>query len=270
MEMSVPGHDSGRGSGLTRIWYQSFVDPQEQQPYIQRLQERLAAHAAPGVAYEVHGVSPPDRYLSPLTEFRCAAQVIRNAIQAQEQGYDAFVIGHFQEPGLVECRCAVDVPVVGLGEATMLQACTMGRAFGLVTINPVFIPWHRDQIARLGLERRAAGVRAVDTQVATYIRAFEDEQVYQEVREAFCQEAQPLVEAGAEVIIPAGGLPMLLLAREVGLTVRGAVVLNGIAVAAAAAEAALKLFRQTGVAVSRQGTFAKAPPEAIREFLADR
>jgi Asp/Glu/hydantoin racemase len=269
MTMSVPRRDASSGSGLARVWYQSFVDPQEQQPYIRRLQERLAAYAAPGVAYEVHGVSPPDRFLSPLTEFRCAARVIRNVIQAQEQGYAAFVIGHFQEPGLVECRCAVDIPVVGLGEATMLHACTLGRAFGLVTINPVFIPWHRDQIARMGLDRRAAGVRAVDTQVATYMQAFEHDHAYQQVKEAFCREAEPLVEAGADVIIPAGGLPMLLLAREAGLKVRDAVVLNGIAVVAAAAETALKLLRQTGAAVSRQGTFAKAPPEAIREFLAD-
>jgi Asp/Glu/hydantoin racemase len=266
--MSALQPDSNGGSRPARIWYQSFVDPHEQRPYILRLQERLGECAAPGITFEVHGVSPPDRYLSPLTEFRCAGQVIRNAIQAQEQGYDAFVIGHFQEPGLVECRCALDIPVVGLGEATMLHACTLGRAFGLVTINPVFIPWHRDQIARMGLDRRLAGVRAVDTQVDTYTCAFENEQAYREVKEAFCRQALPLIEAGAEVIIPAGGLPMLLLAREVGLKVREAVVLNGIAVVAAAAEAALKLFRQTGVAVSRQGTFARAPAEAIQEFLA--
>jgi allantoin racemase len=251
-----------------RICYQSFVDPQEQRPYMHRLQEALTAYAAPWARFEVQGVSPPDRHLSPLTEFRCAAQAIRNGVLAQQQCYDAFVIGHFQEPGLVECRAAMDIPVIGLGEATMLYACTLGRTFGLVTINPVFIPWHRDQITRLGLAQRAVGVRAIDTQVATYMQAFEDEAVYQQVKDAFCRQVEPLVEAGAEVIIPAGGLPMLLLARETGLTVQGAVVLNGIAVAVAAAEAALKLYRLTGVAVSRQGTFAKAPPDAIREFLA--
>jgi len=258
----------GDPAGPARIWYQSFVDPQEQRPYMVRLQERLATYASPGIRFEVHGVSPPDRYLSPLTEFRCAARAIRGAIEAQRQGYDAVVIGHFQEPGLVECRCALEIPVVGLGEATMLYACSIGRTFGLVTINPVFLPWHRDQITRLGLGQRAVGVRAVDTQVATYMRAFEDDGVYQRVKEEFCREAEALALAGAEVVIPAGGLPMLLLAREPSLTVRQVVVLNGIAVVAAAAEAALKLFRQTGVAVSRQGTFAKAPPEAIQEFLA--
>jgi len=237
---------------------------------MQRLQETLNAYAAPYVRFEVHGVSPPDRYLSPLTEFRCADRAIRGAIQAQHDGYDAFVIGHFQEPGLVECRAALDIPVIGLGEATMLYACMLGRAFGLVTINPVFIPWHRDQITRLGLGQRAVGVRAIDTQVATYMQAFEDESTYQRVKDEFCHEAALLVESGAEVIIPAGGLPMLLLAREKGLTVQGAVVLNGIAVAVAMAEAALKLHRLTGVAVSRQGTFARCPPEAIQEFLKNR
>lgn len=254
-------------AGPSRIWYQSFVDPQEQSAYIDLLREQLTAYASPAVCFEVHGISPPDRYLSALTEFRCADQAIRNAIQAQQQGYDAFVIGHFQEPGLVECRSALDIPVIGLGEAAMLYACTLGRTFGLVTINPIFIPWHRDQIARLGLGQRAIGVRAIDTQVATYMQAFGDDNVYQQVKEEFRRQVQPLVEAGAEVIIPAGGLPMLLLARENNFTIGGATVLNGIAVVAAMAEVALKLFRLTGVAASRQGTFAKVPPEAIQEFL---
>jgi allantoin racemase len=269
----MTSHLPARGSSSdepARICYQSFVDPEEQRPYMLRLQETLTAYAAPHVRFEVHGVSPPDRYLSPLTEFRCADQAIRRGIRAQQEGYDAFVVGHFQEPGLVECRAALDIPVIGLGEATMLYACMLGRTFGLVTINPVFIPWHRDQITRLGLGQRAVGVRAIDTQVATYMQAFEDERVYQQVKEEFCRQVAPLVEAGAEVVIPAGGLPMLLLAHEKGLTIRGAVVLNGIAVVAAVAEAALKLYRLTGVAVSRQGTFAKAPPEAIQEFLTSR
>ena len=102
------------------------------------------------------------------------------------------------------------------------------------------------------------------------MRAFEDEEAYRQMKEDFERQARTLVDAGAEVIIPAGGLPMLLLAREKDFTVDGAVVLNGIATAAVAAEAALKLQRLTGAAVSRRGTFAKAPPEAIDEFLASR
>ncbi len=51
--------------------------------------------------------------------FRIAARVIRNALEAERQGFDAFVVGRFQEPGLNESKAAVDIPVVGLGEATI-------------------------------------------------------------------------------------------------------------------------------------------------------
>ncbi len=267
----MPSTDFAPNSDATRparIWYQSYVDPVAQQPYTRRLEEFLSAFASPHIQFEVHGISPPDRYLSPLTEFRCAAQVIRNAIQADAQHYDAFVIGHFQEPGIVECRSAVEIPVVGLGEATMLHASMLGRTFGLVTINPCFIPWHRDQIIAMGLAQRSAGVRAIETQVSDYMDAFESSAAYERVKKLFSREAQSLVEAGAEVIIPAGGLPMLLFAREKAWGISGAPVLNGIASVVAMSEAALKFYRQTGVAISRQGTYAKSPPEAIQEFLA--
>ena len=94
-----------------RVWYQSFVDPAEQAPYIDRLRDRLRMLASPGITVEVHGISPPDRYFHPITEFRCAQQTIHAALEAERAGYDAFVIGHFQEPGLTECRGAVDIPV---------------------------------------------------------------------------------------------------------------------------------------------------------------
>jgi allantoin racemase len=76
--------------------------------------------------------------------------------------------------------------------------------------------------------------------------------------------------AEAEVIIPAGGLPMLLFARECPFVIDGAPVLNGIAVVAKAAEMALALKDITQVFVSRRSTYAKAPAEAIKEFLAFR
>src|SRR5947209_14685616 len=121
-----------------RVWYQSFVDPAQERPYIERLEAFLAYAADLDFSYHVHGISPPDHHLHALTELRCSVQAIRNAVEAGKQGYDAFVLGHFQEPGLVECKSVLDVPVVGLGETTTLYACGLGRKVGLVTINPVF------------------------------------------------------------------------------------------------------------------------------------
>src|SRR5205085_7940358 len=57
-----------------RIWYQSFTDPDADAPYFTRLNEYLQSIAGPG--YEIHlfGLRPGDRFLHPITEFRCAAQ----------------------------------------------------------------------------------------------------------------------------------------------------------------------------------------------------
>jgi allantoin racemase len=253
-----------------RIWYQSFVHPVEQKPYIERLQAYLHEAASPGVAFEVHGLDPPDRYFHPLTEFRCAAQTIRNALEAERAGYDAFVIGHFQEPGLLQVRGAVDIPIIGLGEASMLTALSMAGKVGLVTIDPVFIDWHQRQIALHCLAERVSGVRAIRVDLAGFMRAFTDESAYAKLRDDFIAQVGPLIAAGAEVILPAGGLPMLLFSRERPFVIDGALVLNGIAVAVKAAEMALALQNLTGAVVSRRGTYAKASPACVQEYLRAR
>ena len=50
----------------------------------------------------------------------------------------------------------------------------------------------------------------------------------------------------------------------------GALVLNGIAVAAKAAEMTLALQSLTGAVVSRRGTYAKASPACVAEYLRAR
>ena len=250
----------------SRVWYQSFTDPDVDSAYFDRLSAYLRSVAGPGIEIDAHGIQPGDRYLHPITEFRCAAQVIANAIEAQDRGYCAFVIGHFQEPALSEARAAVDMPVIGLGEASMFHACTLGRKVGLVTINPIFVPYHEEQIARHGLGERVVAVRAVQAQVADYNRAFDDEEMYARMREEFAAQIEPMLELGVDVIVPAGGYPMLLFARERAFTIGGATVLNGLPVAVCAAETAVRLRELNGCGTSRRGTYALPPIEAVAEF----
>src|SRR4029453_10108760 len=164
------GPGMAESSRLARLWYQSFVHPIEQALYIERLQASLDAAASPGIRFEVHGLDPPDHLFHPLTEFRCAAQAIRNALEAERAGYDAFVIGHFQEPGLLEIRGAVDIPVIGLGEANLLAGLGMGYRLGLVTIDPVFVPWHDRQVKMHGLGERVVGTAALKMNLPAFMK----------------------------------------------------------------------------------------------------
>jgi Asp/Glu/hydantoin racemase len=249
-----------------RIWYQSSTDPDADRPYFTRLGSYLRSVSSQGCEVEAFGMQPGGRHLHPITEFRCAAQVIANALIAEQQGYDAFVIGHFQDPGLAEARSAVRIPVIGLGEAAMLHACTLGRRIGVVTINPVLVSTLEDQIARYGLQQRVIAVQAVNAQTEQFNRAFDDEREYRSLREAFAAQAEPMLGLGVDVIVPAGGYPMLLFAREPSFTIGGATVLNGLPVAMAAAETAIRLSRLNGTGTSRRTAYVLPPGEAVAEF----
>jgi len=92
-----------------RIWYQSYVDYENGKTYWDRLRKHLEAVVDPGTAVDIKGITPHDSYAHALVEMRCAREVICNAVRAEREGYDAFVIGHFQDAGLYEARSAVGI-----------------------------------------------------------------------------------------------------------------------------------------------------------------
>jgi Asp/Glu/hydantoin racemase len=145
----------------------------------------------------------------------------------------------------------------------------MGRKLGLLAINPAFIPTHAEQVHRCGLQQRIAGIRAIDAEIGDYMQAFASPAKKSELRAVFDREARRLIDAGADVIIPTGGIPMMLFGDEAGANVDGAPIVNGVTVVIKAAEMAVKLGR-LGVSVASrhpQSGFALPSAQAVDEFL---
>lgn len=252
-----------------RIWWQSFVDPSQNAPYLERLAVYLNEIAEPGTTVVVHGLTPPDRDFGRLTEFRCAILAVDNALQAAQEGFDAYVMGHFQDPGLYEARSAVRIPVIGAGEATLHWAAQLGRRLALVSIDPVFEVWHHEQAERYGLASRIAHVGGLGAVPEDFAAAFAgDEAAYARMVAAFRRAAEPLVAQGADVIIPAGVLPGLLLSREKGFCVGHAPVVSCASVPLKCAEVAVRLRELHGLEPSRGPSFALAPERAVVDFRA--
>lgn len=250
-----------------RIWWQSFVDPVQNESYFARLDEYLNEIADADTAVDIHGIAPGDRHFGRLTEFRCAALAIDNALEASAQGYDAFVVGHFQDPGLYEARSALAIPVIGLGETSLHWAAQIGRNIGLVTIDSVFERWHLEQADLYGLPGRVSHVVGLGVLVEDFAAAFAgDEQAFARMLVRFRELVQPIVDSGADVIVPAGALPSLLLRGERGLTVGHAPVVNPVAVTLKASEAWARIHELTGLEPSRGPSYALAPPGAIADF----
>lgn len=86
---------------------------------------------------------------------------------AQAQGLLAqgdaagFVIACFSDPGLALLREQLPVPVLGIGEAGVLTALTLGQRFGVIAILPASIPRHLRRWRELGVHSRLAGERAI-------------------------------------------------------------------------------------------------------------
>ena len=246
-----------------KIWFQGATDRVHMAPYISKVEAHLKAILEPGVSYTFNTTSPPATTTHALTEYRIGAAFVRGAVEAERQGFHAMAITHFQDAALAEVKSATQIPVLGLGETTLFHACTLGRKLGLVTINPTFSPWHEDQVIRYGLQQRVVGVRAVEATVADFINAFADQKAFDALYPKWEKEVRALLAAGADVIVPAGGLPMMLFSGEF----EGVPVLNGITLIAKSAEMAVKL-RSLGMAqVSRRSNFVKPPEKALREFL---
>ena len=252
-----------------RIWAQGATDQVGHRNYLNRLLPYMQACTDGDFALEFKTMTPSVTTVHALSEFRFSRAVIRGAIQAERDGYDAFFMNHFQDVGLYEARAAVSIPVLGLGEATLLHACTMGRKLGLLAINPAFMATHAEQVQRYGLQQRIAGIRAINADVAYYMQAFTSPAKKAELKAAFEREARSLIEAGADVIVPTGGIPMMLFAEEADANVDGAPIVNGVAVVIKAAEMAVKL-RRLGVAVASrhpQSGFALPSAQTVEEFL---
>lgn len=252
-----------------KLWYQSYVDYENGKTYWDKLKSHLDSIKSPSTTIDINGITPFDSYAHPLVEFRCAREMICNAVRAEREGYDAFIVGHFQDAGLYEARSVVDIPVISLGEATMLYSCQLGQRAGIVTINPRFIPWFHQQIGKYGLGKRVTDIHSMTFEPGQILEAYGDDDKAAEVRRLFEEQAAPMVAAGTDILIPGGGIPMLLFSDFFKHEISGAPVINGIPIVVKMAEMAVELKRLTGQGVSRVSDYVKAPDHIIEEFMSN-
>lgn len=94
------------------------------------------------------------------------------ALAAREAaGAAGFVIACFGDPGLHALRARTRVPVLGIQEAAVMTALTMGQRFGVIAILPASIPRHLRAFGAMGVLDRLAGDRALGLGVAELAQA---------------------------------------------------------------------------------------------------
>jgi allantoin racemase len=102
-----------------KIWFQGATDRALMSPYIAKVEAHFKAVLEAGTTFSFNTTTPPATTTHALTEYRVGRNFIKNAIQAEKEGYDVVAVTHFQDPGLSEAKSAVGIPVLGLGETTL-------------------------------------------------------------------------------------------------------------------------------------------------------
>jgi Asp/Glu/hydantoin racemase len=82
--------------------------------------------------------------------------------EAEQDGCGAGIIGCFYDGGLRELRETLRMPVVGMAEASLLLATTLGHRFSIIVGRRKWIPKMSDNLLLYGLERRLASFRSVE------------------------------------------------------------------------------------------------------------
>ena len=87
-------------------------------------------------------------------------------LAAQQTDAAGYVIACFGDPGLHALRDQTELPVVGIQQAAVMTALTVGQRFGVIAILPNSIPRHMRAFGAMGVLERLAGDRALGLTVA--------------------------------------------------------------------------------------------------------
>ena len=255
------------------LWHQSSTEIDELGAYKRSLVAHAAKVLGPSGSISVHGMpsgryggrSPSDALGNAFVHHMLLEPVLANAVRAERDGYDAFVIGSFSEPFLRELRSAVDIPIVSLTEASLLVACSLGRYSAPVSNAPAVAWMTRMSIEAHGLGSRVLRVQSIDPPLEepALAAAFENPRP---VIDSFERAACAAIADGADVIIPAEGMLAELLHVNGVRSVRRAPVIDVFGVAWAYAAMLARLREQTGLQVGREWHYRRDDPDFIQQL----
>jgi Asp/Glu/hydantoin racemase len=123
--------------------------------------------------------------------------IIHSVLEAEQQGYDAAIIGCFYDLGLHESReVAERIVVTAPCESSILLAASLGSTFSIIVGRRKWIPQMRANVHEYGLGSRLASFRTLDLGVLDY---HADEQ---ETERRFIDAGRKAIEEDrAEIIV---------------------------------------------------------------------
>lgn len=256
-----------------KIWFQKHVVAGRVPGLDLALEKHIARIAGPQTVVEFHSL-PPETYQTPLPEQYVRYGAVESlfsgyfslqAIRAQRRGYDAFVIGTDQDPGLLEARAWAQIPVLGYGETAMHLAAILGQRFSFVGFIPELAEPLTANVRRYGLSERLGEFGPVEGGAKVVEQAFAGEPA--PFLRAFADAARKVIARGADVIIPGDGLTNEILVASEIRAVDDTPVLDANGLLVKMAEQFVELFRLGLIGRPTTGYYNRRPNDEVLNHL---
>jgi allantoin racemase len=251
-----------------KIWWQSSTPIHRLHDYRNTLTTHLNLIKRSDTEVHINGVDDGsmDLHYNAIVAMNSFAPggVLNKMIQAGERGYDAVAIGCFLDPAMYEAREIVGIPVLGLGETSMLTACMYGHKFSGVAFHAKQAQYYDRKAFEYGLASRHIPFGNLGIDFNEVQNAFNSPG---QMREQFIKEARRLASAGAEVILAACATVNAIIRRENINQIDGALVMDCNAVLLKLTEAMAELSRNIGLNASRRLLYQQPKRAALDDWM---
>ncbi len=253
-----------------RIWAQSAGDLTVHARYRDTIAEH-GARVCGDVDIAVHGFRP-GTYPAGVTAAQlccdwrythelASLQIVENAIRAEQEGYDLFLVTSFMDHGVSLARTVVDIPVIGLAEPSLFVGMTIAGSMGLISPQEGQARVVRRLVRQYGVADRVSKVAVLDPPITPDL--LDGEIGSSALGEAFCESAARTFGPDVDLIVPCEGLLCSALYHSGVRDVAGTPVLDVFGAAFAFGAMLARLRAVSTVQTSRGGFHAKPTKQAV-------
>ena len=168
----------------------------------------VRAAASPGTELDFVQIGRASMFSEPFSA-RNTSRVVDEIVQAIEQAAagrpDAFLIWGGLDPGVALARQRVNVPVIGIAQATYAAAAQLEAQLGLVVYETGIVDAVREGARRCGIAHLVASVRSIDVPMPelTPRRAYVRERIVEEAEAALAHDGATAIYVNGMSMMPA-------------------------------------------------------------------
>jgi len=239
-----------------KLWYGKPVPIiKKQVAFTNLLEENINSMVREGTTVDVYWLN--DGYFAPTYSWTRAyntVEGVKRYYEAWKKGYDGVIVGCAHDPGLIEARSIIDIPIAGVFQSAVLLASCLGNKFSVISDHKASKAYQIDRIRQYGLADKLASIRLINvtpTQMAESYASRPEKLV-----EVFKEQAtRAIKEDYAEALVPGCTVLASLLTAQKVFEVDKVPIVDPVFAGIKMAETLVDLKQRFGIGVCRSSIY---------------